>query len=58
MVSVERRPDFAKIARRNVEQFFGGPPPTWQPMVGEFGPPGWLGRLELGPLGGLEVAPP
>ena len=37
MVSVERRPDFAKIARRNVEQFFGGPPPAWQLVNGEFG---------------------
>ena len=26
LVSFERRPDFAEIARRNVEQFFGGPP--------------------------------
>jgi tRNA (adenine57-N1/adenine58-N1)-methyltransferase len=37
LVSVERRPDFAEIARRNVEQFFGGPPPAWQLMVGDFG---------------------
>jgi tRNA (adenine57-N1/adenine58-N1)-methyltransferase catalytic subunit len=40
LVSFERRPDFAEIARRNVEQFFGGPPPGWQLVVGEFGHPG------------------
>ena len=37
LVSFERRPDFAEIARRNVEQFFGGPPPAWQLVTGEFG---------------------
>ena len=36
LVSFERRPDFAEIARRNVEQFFGGAPPAWQLVVGEF----------------------
>ena len=46
VVSFERRPDFAEIARRNVEQFFGGPPPAWQLVTGEFGGsrrtiPGW-----------------
>src|SRR5579871_5356613 len=40
LVSFERRPDFAEIAQRNVEQFFGGPPPAWQLVVGEFGPSG------------------
>jgi tRNA (adenine57-N1/adenine58-N1)-methyltransferase len=39
LVSFERRPDFAEIAQRNVEQFFGGPPPAWQLVVGEFGRP-------------------
>ena len=39
LVSFERRPDFAEIARRNVEQFFGGPPPGWQLVIGEFGRP-------------------
>ena len=38
LVSFERRPDFAEIARRNVEQFFGGLPPAWQLVNGEFGP--------------------
>ena len=36
LVSFERRPDFAEIARRNVEQFFGGAPPAWQLVNGEF----------------------
>jgi tRNA (adenine57-N1/adenine58-N1)-methyltransferase len=38
LVSFERRPDFAEIARKNVETFFGGPPPAWQLIVGDFGP--------------------
>jgi tRNA (adenine57-N1/adenine58-N1)-methyltransferase len=37
LVSFERRPDFAEIARRNVEQFFGGPLPAWELVVGDFG---------------------
>src|ERR1035438_3369095 len=37
LTSVERRPDFAEVARRNVEQFFGGPPPSWQLVAGDFG---------------------
>ena len=40
LVSFERRPDFADIATRNVEQFFGGQPPAWQLVIGEFGRPG------------------
>jgi tRNA (adenine57-N1/adenine58-N1)-methyltransferase len=35
VVSYERRPDFAEIARANVERFFGGPHPAWQLRVGE-----------------------
>jgi tRNA (adenine57-N1/adenine58-N1)-methyltransferase len=31
--------DFAEIARKNVETFFGGPPPGWQLIDGEFGAP-------------------
>jgi tRNA (adenine57-N1/adenine58-N1)-methyltransferase len=30
LVSYERRTDFAEIARRNVEAYFGGPHPAWQ----------------------------
>jgi tRNA (adenine57-N1/adenine58-N1)-methyltransferase len=33
--SYERRPDFAEIARRNVEGYFGGPHPAWQLVVGD-----------------------
>jgi tRNA (adenine57-N1/adenine58-N1)-methyltransferase len=40
LTSIERRPDFAEVARRNVEQFFGGPPPGWQLTVGDVGRPG------------------
>jgi tRNA (adenine57-N1/adenine58-N1)-methyltransferase len=40
LVSFERRPDFAEIARRNVEQFFGGAPPVWQLVNGDFSPEG------------------
>ncbi len=33
--SYERRDDFAKIAQRNVETFFGGPHPAWTLRVGD-----------------------
>ncbi len=33
--SYERREDFAKIARKNVERFFGGPHPAWELTVGD-----------------------
>jgi tRNA (adenine57-N1/adenine58-N1)-methyltransferase catalytic subunit len=33
--SYERRADFADIARRNVEGFFGGPHPAWRLTVGD-----------------------
>jgi tRNA (adenine57-N1/adenine58-N1)-methyltransferase len=33
--SYERRPDFAEVARRNVERFFGGPHPAWRLTVGD-----------------------
>ena len=33
--SYERRADFADIARRNVETFFGGPHPAWRLSVGD-----------------------
>ncbi|MDR0433095.1 MAG: tRNA (adenine-N1)-methyltransferase [Bifidobacteriaceae bacterium] len=35
LLSVERRADFADIARANVEAFFGGPHPAWRLVVGE-----------------------
>jgi tRNA (adenine57-N1/adenine58-N1)-methyltransferase catalytic subunit len=40
VVSFERRPDFAEIARRNVEQFFGGAPPALPPVPNEVSPDG------------------
>ena len=33
--SYERRADFAEVARRNVEQFFGAPHPAWVLRVGD-----------------------
>lgn len=35
VVSYERRPEFAEVARRNVETFFGGPHPAWRLQVGD-----------------------
>jgi tRNA (adenine57-N1/adenine58-N1)-methyltransferase len=35
LVSYERRPDFAEVARTNVELYFGGPHPAWQLVVGD-----------------------
>jgi tRNA (adenine57-N1/adenine58-N1)-methyltransferase len=35
LLSVERRPDFADIARGNVEEFFGAPHPAWRLEVGD-----------------------
>lgn len=35
VASYERRPDFAEVARRNVEKFFGGPRPAWRLTVGD-----------------------
>jgi tRNA (adenine57-N1/adenine58-N1)-methyltransferase catalytic subunit len=47
VVSFERRPDFAEIARKNVEQFFGGAPPAWQLVTGEFTPEGPEGLADF-----------
>jgi tRNA (adenine57-N1/adenine58-N1)-methyltransferase len=47
VTSFERRSDFAEIARRNVEQFFGGPPPGWRLVVGELGPEADLAAAEF-----------
>ena len=35
VVSYERREDFAEVARRNVERFFGGRPPAWELREGD-----------------------
>ena len=41
VTSFERRADFAEIARRNVEAFFGAVPAHWHLIVGDFtAPPG------------------
>jgi tRNA (adenine57-N1/adenine58-N1)-methyltransferase len=37
VTSFERRADFAEIARRNVESFFGAGPANWQLVAGDFG---------------------
>jgi tRNA (adenine57-N1/adenine58-N1)-methyltransferase catalytic subunit len=37
VVSYEQRPDFADIARRNVEAFFGGPRDNWRLEVDDVG---------------------
>src|SRR5690606_182099 len=36
LLSIERREDFADIARANVENQFGGPHPAWQVEIGDF----------------------
>ncbi|HEU5160435.1 MAG TPA: tRNA (adenine-N1)-methyltransferase [Streptosporangiaceae bacterium] len=33
--SYERRPDFAEVARANVERFYGGPHPAWRLTIGD-----------------------
>ncbi|HVB43507.1 MAG TPA: tRNA (adenine-N1)-methyltransferase [Streptosporangiaceae bacterium] len=45
LVSYERRADFAAIARRNVETYFGGPHPAWRLVHGDL--PGQSGDAEL-----------
>ena len=35
LLSFERRPEFAEVARKNVTQFFGGDHPAWQLTVGD-----------------------
>lgn len=35
LVSYERRDDFAAVARRNVEGYFGGPHPAWRLVVAD-----------------------
>jgi tRNA (adenine57-N1/adenine58-N1)-methyltransferase catalytic subunit len=50
LISFERRPDFAEIARQNVRRFLGCEPGTWQLTVGDLAP-------VLAP-GGRPPAPP
>jgi tRNA (adenine57-N1/adenine58-N1)-methyltransferase len=35
VTSFERRPEFAEVARANVERFFGGPRPAWTLTLGD-----------------------
>ncbi|MCH9719238.1 MAG: tRNA (adenine-N1)-methyltransferase [Actinomycetia bacterium] len=35
VTSVEIRPEFAEIAKRNVERWFGGPPANWSLSIGD-----------------------
>jgi tRNA (adenine57-N1/adenine58-N1)-methyltransferase catalytic subunit len=48
LVSYERRPDFAEIARLNVEKYFGGPHPSWRLVTGELPPGGTAEGLDQG----------
>lgn len=59
--SIERREDFAAIARGNVENFFGGPHPAWELSVGDFADvlpeiaePGTVDRIVLDMLAPWE----
>ncbi|MFI0422709.1 tRNA (adenine-N1)-methyltransferase [Spongiactinospora sp. 9N601] len=36
LTSYERREDFAEVARKNVEKFYGGPVEQWRLVVGDF----------------------
>lgn len=61
LLSIERREDFAAIARGNVETFFGGPHPAWRLEVGDLQEvlpaavePGTLDRLVLDMLAPWE----
>lgn len=36
LLSIERREDFAEVARGNVEVFFGGEHPAWEVQTGDF----------------------
>jgi tRNA (adenine57-N1/adenine58-N1)-methyltransferase len=61
LVSIERREDFAAVARGNVETFFGGPHPAWQLEIGDFADvvgqvaePGTVDRIVLDMLAPWE----
>ena len=47
--SYERRPDFAEIARSNVEGYFGGPHPAWRLTAGPLPGPAELTGLAHAP---------
>ena len=61
LTSIERREDFAQIARGNVENFFGGPHPAWRletgdfaDVVGQVAQPGTVDRVVLDMLAPWE----
>jgi tRNA (adenine57-N1/adenine58-N1)-methyltransferase len=61
LLSVERREDFAAIARGNVEAYFGGPHPAWRLQGGDladvlpdFADPGSVDRVVLDMLAPWE----
>ena len=59
VTSFERRADFAEVARRNVEQFFGGLPSAWQLVNGEFGRPAPASEADpAAPVGEMDPAAP
>jgi len=49
LLSVERREDFAQVARANVESFFGGPHPAWTLQVGDL-----ADALDAGDAGSVD----
>jgi tRNA (adenine57-N1/adenine58-N1)-methyltransferase len=64
VTSYERRTDFAEIAAKNVELFFGGPHPAWECRIGDIGTRGpdepelpEVDRVVLDMLSPWEVLP-
>jgi tRNA (adenine57-N1/adenine58-N1)-methyltransferase len=60
VTSVERREDFAEIARRNVSKLFGDHPANWTLLIGaleELAPPGPFDRVVLDMLAPWEMLP-
>lgn len=60
VVSVEKRPDFADIASRNVGKFFGGVPDNWELLQGDLqdvGPAGPFDRVVLDMLTPWDMLP-
>lgn len=60
VTSVEKRPDFAEIAARNVGKFFGGQPDNWTLLTGaleEVAPPGPFDRAVLDMLTPWDMVP-
>ncbi len=47
VTSFERRADFAEVARRNVEAFFGAVPASWHLVIGDFAAAGDARQADL-----------